>query len=46
MMGDDDYEWHDEDECDLEGLAIPPDVTFQHGAPLLVDADPIWTTDA
>lgn len=48
MMGDDDfdYEWHDEDECDLEGLAIPPDVTFQHGTPLLEDADPIWTTDA
>ena len=48
MMADDDldFEWHDEDECDVEGLTISNSIAKTHGTPLLEEnSDPIWVTE-
>ena len=40
-----DFEWHDENDFDIEGLSIPSSISKKHRTPLLEEnADPIWVT--
>ena len=39
------FQWQDENVCDVEGLSIPASISKKHRIPLLEEnADAIWVT--
>ena len=45
LIEDDEVDWYDIDEVDADGLDVPPELSAQHGTPILGELDLIWRSD-